>query len=49
MPNIQYVVHPDNSTIPNTKVLPKNMLVFGLGLRVDIGYLLGFEHAQADD
>jgi porin len=49
MPNIQYVVHPDNSTIPNTKVLPKNMLVFGLGLRVDIGYLFGFERAQADD
>ncbi|HEV7776621.1 MAG TPA: carbohydrate porin [Luteibacter sp.] len=49
MPNVQYIVHPDNSAIPNTRVLPKNLLVYGLNLRVDIGSLLGFSRAPAGD
>lgn len=49
MPNIQYVVHPDNSALPNTPVLPKNLLVYGLNLRMDLGYMLGFKKAPAGD
>jgi len=49
MPSIQYIVHPDNSELPNTPVLPKNLLVYGIGVRMDIGYMLGFLRAQASD
>jgi porin len=49
MPNIQYVVHPDNSGIPKTPVLPKNLLVYGMSLRVDIGSVLGFARAPSGD
>lgn len=42
MPNVQYIVHPDNSGRPNTPVLPKNMLVFGMNLQVNFGNALGF-------
>jgi porin len=49
MPSIQYIVHPDNSELPKTPVLPKNLLVYGIGLRMDIGYMLGFLRASASD
>jgi porin len=49
MPGIQYIVHPDNSTKPATPVVPKNLLVYGLGLRMDLGYMLGFGRGQASD
>ncbi|MEA3177264.1 MAG: porin [Gammaproteobacteria bacterium] len=49
MPSIQYLMHPDNSTIPNTRVLPKNLLVWALGLRMDLGYIAGFPKTQSSD
>lgn len=49
MPSVQYIVHPDNSAIPKTAVLPKNLLVYAIGLRMDIGVLMGFKPAAAND
>jgi len=49
MPAIQYIVHPDNATIPKTPLVPKNLLVYVLGLRMDLGYMLGFRKSQASD
>jgi porin len=49
MPSIQYIVHPDNSSITNTKIFPKNMFAYGVSLRMDIGNMLGFEKAAAGD
>jgi porin len=49
MPSLQYIVHPDNSSIPKTSVLPKNLFVYAIGLRVDIGVLMGFRPAAASD
>jgi len=49
MPSIQYIVHPDNSSITNTAIFPKNMFVYGVSLRWDIGYMLGFEKAPSGD
>ena len=49
MPSVQYIVHPDNSSITNTKIFPKNMFAFGLSLRWDIGNMLGFERAGSGD
>lgn len=49
MPSVQYIVHPDNSAIPKTSVLPKNLLVYAIGLRVDLGVLMGFKPAAAND
>ncbi|MGH8159482.1 MAG: carbohydrate porin [Rhodanobacter sp.] len=49
MPSIQYIVHPDNSSITNTKIFPKNMFTYGVSLRMDIGNMLGFEKAAAGD
>ncbi|QWT21677.1 carbohydrate porin [Bacillus sp. NP157] len=46
MPNIQYLIHPDNSGIPNTKVLPKNLLVYGLNMQLNISRLFGLRRAQ---
>ena len=40
-PNIQYIVNPDNSGIPNTRILPQNVVVLGVKLTVNIGGLLG--------
>lgn len=40
-PNISYIINPDNSSIPNTKILPQNELVFGLKLSFSLGRLLG--------
>jgi len=42
-------VHPDNSSITNTKIFPKNMFAFGLSLRWDIGNMLGFERTAGGD
>ena len=48
MPNVQYIIHPDNSGIPKTPVLPKNMLVFGMNLKVNLGSVLGFVRPPAN-
>jgi len=42
MPNVQYTIHPDNSGIPKTRVLPKNLFVLGLDLNINLGKALGF-------
>ncbi|WP_250628152.1 carbohydrate porin [Pinirhizobacter soli] len=49
MPSVQYIVHPDNSSITTTKIFPKNMFAFGLSLRLDIGSMLGFERTVGGD
>lgn len=49
MPSLQYIVHPDNSSITNTAIFPKNMFVYGVSLKVDLGYMLGFEKASGGD
>jgi porin len=49
MPSVQYIVHPDNSSITNTAIFPKNMFVYGVSLRMDIGNMLGFDKASAGD
>jgi porin len=49
MPSLQYIVHPDNSSIPKTAVLPKNLFVYAIGLRMDLGVLMGFKPAAAND
>jgi porin len=40
-PSIMYIVHPDNSALPNTPVLPKNALVLGLKFSLNFTGLLG--------
>ncbi|HEY8681802.1 MAG TPA: carbohydrate porin [Rhodanobacter sp.] len=49
MPNVQYIIHPDNSGIPKTPVLPKNLFAFGLNLKVNLGSALGFMSAPRGD
>ena len=49
MSSVQYIQHPDNSTIPNTAVLPKNLLTYSLGIRMDLGYMAGFNKGQSSD
>ena len=49
MASVQYILHPDNSTIPNTPILPGNLLVYGLGVRMDLGYMAGFMRGQSSD
>jgi porin len=49
MASLQYIIHPDNSTIPNTPILPGNLLVYGLGLRMDLGYMAGFLRGASSD
>jgi porin len=46
---LQYLVHPDNSSIPKTSVLPKNLFVYAISLRLDLGVLMGFKPAAAND
>lgn len=41
MPNVQYIVHPDNSGLPNTAQVPKNMLAYGVSVQMSLGGLLG--------
>jgi porin len=40
-PNFQYISNPDNSSLPNTSVLPKNILIVGIKFSVNITGLLG--------
>ena len=35
-------IHPDNSTIPNTPILPGNLPTYGLRIRMDLDYMAGF-------
>jgi porin len=49
MSSLQYMVHPDNSTLPDTTTIPKNLFAIALGIRVDLGYALGFHRGVASD
>jgi porin len=49
MSSLQYLIDPDNSTIPPTPTVPKNIFAFSLGIRVDLGYALGFARGVASD
>lgn len=49
MSSMQYTIHPDNSTIPDTTTIPKNLFAIALGIRVDLGYALGFHRGVASD
>lgn len=46
-PNISYIINPDNSAIPHTKVLPQNEFVFGLKLSFSLGRLLGLPESPS--
>jgi porin len=46
-PNIQYIIHPDNSAIPATKVLPKDEIVLGMKLTVNFSSTLGLPIAPS--
>jgi porin len=46
-PNVQYVVNPDNSAIPKISYVPKNALIFGLKLTVNVAAVLGLPQAPA--
>ena len=49
MSSVQYIQHPDNSTIPKTTTVPENLLVYGVGIRMDLGYMAGFMRGQSSD
>ncbi|XBS70362.1 carbohydrate porin [Acerihabitans sp. KWT182] len=49
MPNIQYIIHPDNSGLAKTAVLPKNMLVYGLNLQISFGGMFGLSSPGGGD
>jgi porin len=40
-PNISYVINPDNSNIPKTKVLPQNLVTFGIKVTFNLATFLG--------
>lgn len=40
-PNVQYIVNPDNSQLPNTKVLPKDVLTLGVKVTFNFAGWLG--------
>lgn len=42
MPNVQYIIHPDNSGIPKTPILPRNLFAVGVNLKINLGSVLGF-------
>ena len=46
-PNIQYIIHPDNSALPMTKVLPKDEVVLGMKLTVNFSSMLGLPIAPS--
>jgi porin len=46
-PNIQYIIHPDNSALPMTKVLPKDEIVLGMKLTVNFSSMLGLPTAPS--
>ncbi len=49
MPNLQYIVHPDNSALPNTAVLPRNMFAFGLNVQLNFGSMIGLKRDSSGD
>lgn len=49
MSSVQYIIHPDNSTLPNTTTIPGNVFAWSLGIRIDLGYALGFMRGAASD
>ncbi|WP_213990288.1 carbohydrate porin [Sodalis sp. dw_96] len=49
MPNIQYIINPDNSGLPKTPILPKNMLVYGLSLQISFGGMFGLSSPSGGD
>jgi porin len=49
MSSLQYTIHPDNSVLPATTTTPKNMFAIAFGIRVDLGYALGFHRGVASD
>jgi porin len=49
MSSVQYMMHPDNSQIPATTSTPKNIFAYALGIRIDLGYALGFRRGTASD
>jgi porin len=49
MGSLQYIIHPDNSTITATTTVPDNLFAFSLGVRMDLGYALGFSRGAASD
>lgn len=40
-PNISYIINPDNSNIPKTKVLPQNIVTFGIKVTFNLATFLG--------
>jgi porin len=49
MPSLQYIQHPDNSVITKTTSVPANLFVYGIGLRMDLGYMAGFMRGGPSD
>jgi porin len=48
-PNIQYIVHPDNSVFPKINFVPKDMLVLGVKLVVNVADMLGLPSRPTAD
>ncbi len=48
-PNLQYVINPDNSQIPKVNFVPKNMVVLGLKLVVNMADLAGLPSRALGD
>jgi porin len=48
-PNLQYVINPDNSQIPKIDFVPKNMLVVGIKLVVNMADLFGLPSKPLND
>ncbi len=40
-PSVQYIIHPDNASIPATKTVPADAWVLGIKLTINFGGLLG--------
>ncbi|WP_158917035.1 carbohydrate porin [Caulobacter sp. S45] len=40
-PNISYIINPDNSNIPKTKILPQNIVTFGIKITFNLATFLG--------
>lgn len=49
MPNIQYIINPDNSGLPKNAALPGNMLTYGLNVQVNVGSLFGLSSPGGGD
>lgn len=49
MPNVQYIINPDNSGMPKTAILPKNMLVYGLNVQINFGGMFGLSSPGGGD